>query len=242
MHPILWSFGPIHLYSYGLMLAIGFLAATAVAERQAQAAGLDPARIQTLGLVALAAGLLGARIGYVLLNLPLFLGHLSEIFRVDHGGLVFYAGFAAGIIAGILYVRKAKLPLGVTLDLMIPSVVLAHAFGRVGCFLNGCCYGKPTTLPWGVVFPGDTFARHPTQLYEAAALVAIFFFLRRVARRSVPPGTVVLIYGLAYGTWRFFIEFFRGDNPIIGGGLTVFQWWSIGLVLLCGLILQFRRR
>jgi len=242
MHPVLWSFGPVHLYSYGMMLAIGFLAAMAVAERRAQAAGLDPHRIQTLGLLALAAGLLGARIGYVLLNLPLFLDHPGEIFRVDHGGLVFYAGFAAGIIAGILYILKAKLPLGVTLDLMIPSVVLAHAFGRVGCFLNGCCYGKPSSLPWAVVFPGDVVARHPTQLYEAAALVAIFFFLRRVARRSAPPGTVVLVYGLAYGTWRFFVEFLRGDNPIVGGGLTMFQWWSIALVLVCGLILPFRRR
>ena len=242
MHPILFSFGPFHLYSYGLMLAIGFLAAMAFAERQAQAAKLDPQKIQTLGLVSLIAGLVGARIGYILLNLPFFMDQPAEIFRVDHGGLVFYAGLLAGVAAGIFQIRKSKLPLWVTLDLMIPSVVLAHAFGRVGCFLNGCCYGKPSTLPWVVRFPGDLVARYPTQLYEVAALLAIFFLLRRVGGRSTRPGTVVLIYGLAYGTWRFFVEFLRGDNPIVGGGLTVFQWWSILLVLVCGLILQFRRR
>ncbi len=242
MHPILFTLGPFHLYSYGLMLAIGFLAAMSLAERQAPAAGLDPAKIQTVGLVALLAGLLGARISYVLLNLPLFSDQPLEIFRVDHGGLVFYGGFAAGLIAGALYLRRAGLPFWRTSDLMMPPLVLAHAFGRIGCFLNGCCYGKPSTLPWAVVFPGEAVARHPTQLYETAALIGIFFILRRIGRGGSRPGTVVLAYGLLYGVWRFLVEFLRGDNPIAAGGLTVFQWWSILLVVVCGLILQFRRR
>lgn len=232
MHPILFQIGPITLYSYGLMIAIGFLVAIRRASQRGKAVGLDPGRIQTLGIVSLLCGLAGARAAYVALNWDLFRSSPWEIFRLDHGGLVFYGGLAAGFLGGLLTLRKFKLPIWPTVDLLIPSLVLSHAFGRIGCFLNGCCYGRPASLPWAVAFPFDGIPRHPTQLYEAAALTVLFVLLTRLP--ALRPGGVALTYGLLYGSWRFFIEFFRGDNPIAAGGLTVFQWISLPLALLCG--------
>lgn len=242
MHPILFHLGPFTFYSYGLMLALGFLAATTLAARRASRLGLDPVRIQTLGGIALLAGIAGARAAYVLLNWPMFRSHPVEIFRLDHGGLVFYGGLAAGFVAGAAALRWARLPLWKSADLMVPPLVLAHAIGRIGCFLNGCCYGKPATLSWAVTFPGEGIPRHPTQLYESGALVLLFFFLRRLERRNPPPGTVALTYGVGYGAWRFLIEFLRGDNPPAALGLTPFQWASFPLAFVCGWLLLKKTR
>ncbi|MBI3615515.1 MAG: prolipoprotein diacylglyceryl transferase [Candidatus Omnitrophica bacterium] len=244
MHPILFRWGPFTFYSYGLMLALGFLGAIRLAARRALRLGLNPTQIQTLGVVVLLGGIAGARAAYVALNWAAFRSNLLEIIRLDHGGLVFYGGLAGGILTGIWTVRKAQLPLWITVDLMVPPLVLAHAIGRIGCFLNGCCYGKPSSVPWAVVFPPETVPRHPTQLYESGALILLFFLLKAVERRRPRPGTVFLIYGFSYGIWRFFIEFLRGDNPAAACGLTAFQWASIPLALTCGWLLfkSFRGR
>ncbi len=241
MHPVLFELGPLRFYSYGLLIAVGFLAANALAAKRAAAAGLDPGRIQGVALTALITGLSGGRLAYVLLRWDLFRNNPLEILRLDHGGLVFFGGLAAGLLGGVWAIRRAGMPAARTVDLLIPPVALAHAFGRVGCFLNGCCYGKFTLLPWGVRFPGEEFRRHPTQLYEALALVAIFLFLKRLERRGPPAGTVLLAYGLSYGLWRFFVEFLRGDNPPIVLGLTVFQWISMGVMLVSGILLLRKR-
>lgn len=242
MHPILFRWGPLTFYSYGLMLALGFLAATTLAARRASRLGLDLARIQTLGGVVLLAGIAGARAAYVLLNWEMFRSHPVEIFRLDHGGLVFYGGLAAGVLAGVATLRRARLPLWITVDLMIPPLVLAHAIGRIGCFLNGCCYGKPSALPWAIAFPGERILRHPTQLVESGALMILFFFLKGLERRNPQPGTIAFTYGVGYGCWRFLIEFLRGDNPAAALGLTPFQWASVPLVFVCGWLLYRRAK
>ena len=192
MHPILFHIGPLTLYSYGLMIAIGFLVAITLACRQATKLGLSPERIQTLGLVTLLSGLVGGRLGFVFLNWEFYRGNLLEILRLDHGGLVFYGGLGLGILMGLLYIRRSKLPMAQTVDLMVPPLVLAHAIGRIGCFLNGCCYGKFTDLPWGVAFPPETLHRHPTQLYEAGALLLLFVGLTVLGRRNFKEWTVPL--------------------------------------------------
>ena len=242
MHPILFRFGPVTLYSYGLAIAVGFLLATGLAARRARAVGVDPARIQRIALIGLLAGLAGGRAAYVFLNWELYRANPLEVLRLDHGGLVFYGGLAAGVLGGMAAMRAAKLPVLGTLDLLMPPLVLAHAVGRIGCFLNGCCYGQPTALPWGVLFPSDLLYRHPTQLYEAGALAVIFLLLKRIEQRSPPAGTVLLAYGFLYGAWRFFVEFLRGDSPQILLGLTVFQIASLPLALFCGCLLLLLRR
>ena len=245
MCPILFQFGPLRLYSYGLMVALGFLAAITVAVRRSRAVGIDPARIQNVGLAALLAGILGARLTYVLLNWELFRSNPIEILRLDHGGLVFYGGLAAGVIAGTAALRAKGMPVLRGVDLLIPPLVLAHAVGRIGCFLNGCCYGKPSSVPWAVAFPFDGVPRHPTQLYEAAFLILLFVWLGRQVssvKCQEGPGRVLLLYGVAYGIWRFLIEFLRGDNPAVAFGLTVFQLASIGIVLICGTLFLLKYR
>jgi phosphatidylglycerol:prolipoprotein diacylglycerol transferase len=118
--------------------------------------------------------------------------------------------------------------------------VLAHAIGRVGCFLNGCCYGKPSSLPWAVAFPFNGVPRHPTQLYEMGALLTLFFILKALERKKLKAGTLFLIYGLSYGIWRFGVEFLRGDSTGVLWNLTVFQLASIALVFGFLLILSLR--
>ena len=241
MHPVLFELGPVRFYSYGLLIAVGFLAANALAVRRASAAGLDPSRIQSIALTALVAGLVGGRLAYVLFQWELFRGQPLEILRLDHGGLVFFGGLAGGLAGGVWAIRRAGLPVARTVDLLIPPLVIGHAFGRIGCFLNGCCYGKFTSLPWGVRFPSELFRRHPTQIYEALALLAIFFLLKRLERRGPRPGTVLLAYGLLYGCWRFLVEFLRADNPPAALNLTVFQWISLAAAAFCAALLLARR-
>ena len=249
MFPVLLRLGPFTLYSYGLMLALGFLAAVRVAGRRTASLGLSPSAVQKAAWVSLLAGIAGARLAYVLLQWNLFRDNLWEIFRLDHGGLVFYGGLAGGLLGGMVSVRRAGLPLMKTADLLVPPLVLAHAIGRIGCFLNGCCYGKPASVPWSAAFPSDGIPRHPTQLYESAFLFLLFFVLVKIPlsfprRRESqeaglipPPGTVLLTYGFLYGIWRFGVEFLRGDSPAFAAGLTIFQWVSLPLALVCGWLL-----
>ena len=241
MYPVLFRFGPITLYGYGLLVAAGFLCAITLAGRRAQAMGLSAGKIQNLGLVALVAGLVGARVAYVALHWDVFRADPLEIIRIDHGGLVFYGGLGAGLLGVVWGLRRFKLPGWPTVDLLVPPLVLAHAIGRIGCFLNGCCYGKPTRVPWGVAFPFDGIPRHPTQLYESAALLILFFLLKILERRRLGAGSILLAYGLLYGSWRFLIEFLRADNPVVGAGLTIFQWASLPLAIGCGWALYKRR-
>ena len=248
MHPILWSWGPITLYSYGAALAIAVLLAARLAARRASTIGATPTQIVDLVLWIMLGGIVGARLVYVAQQWPIYAADLFEILRLDHGGLVFYGGLAGGTLTALLVIRRMRLSAWRTLDLLMPAVALGQAIGRIGCFLNGCCYGEPTTAPWGVRFPGEAFARHPTQLYESAALFLLAgLLLRRArpvrhpaargamshgARRPAAPGTILAWYLIGYGAWRFAVEFLRGDNPSWLWGLTFSQVVSVPLVLL----------
>lgn len=231
MHPILFKFGPVTLYSYGLMAAIGLFAAMSFAGARSHGAGLPSDRIQSLIFFAFLGGIVGARAAYVILNWSDFASSPIEIVRLDHGGLVFYGGLGGGLLTLLFSMRRFQLPSWKTLDLLAPPLVLAHAIGRIGCFLNGCCYGKRI----------GGF-QHPTQLYEAGALVILLAVLLKMEKRGLKPGNLSLTYGFLYGLWRFGVEFLRADNPIVAGGLTSFQWASLALVAGCGILLAIRRR
>jgi phosphatidylglycerol:prolipoprotein diacylglycerol transferase len=241
MHPILIQWGPLTLYSYGLMAGLGFLIALAIAFWRARRMGLSESAIQSVAILALLGGLVGARAAYVGLHWHLYRDDLFEIVRLDHGGLVFYGGSLGGIAGAIFAARYHRLPVGRTLDLMTPAVIVAHAIGRVGCFLNGCCYGRPTQLPLGVLFPGHPFPRHPTQLYEVLALLAFVWILLKAEKILRHPGSLFGVYLVLYSGWRFWVEFLRGDHSLWLLGLTVYQWISL-LLFGFGILWLWMRR
>jgi phosphatidylglycerol:prolipoprotein diacylglycerol transferase len=233
MYPILFRIGPVKIYSYGVMIALGVITAVYLARQQAKKEGLNAEVIVDMGLYAIISGILGARLFYVLANIKDYLREPAEIIMLHHGGLVIYGGIILGILTGILFLKKRGLPVLKTADMVIPYVALAQSIGRIGCLLNGCCYGKPTHLPWGIYFPGKPFALHPTQIYFCLNALAVFLILSVIQRRKRFNGQTFIFYFLLYPFGRFLIEFLRGDSPrIILGIFTLSQLISAVLFFL----------
>ena len=245
MYPVVLQIGSFQLRSYGVMAAVGFLLAAWILGANSRRAGISRDDASSLLFTAMVSGIVGARLFYVVQFSSQFRNNFWEIFRVDRGGLVFYGGFLLAIAALYCHCRIRKIDFIRALDLFAPAMAASHACGRIGCFLNGCCYGAPTDLPWGVVYPEGAFPRlrygamalHPAQLYEAAwnfAVCGLFLWLLRRTPRGVP----MSIYLALYGAFRFINEFWRGDNPKVLLGCTPAQ--VIGLVLIpVGIALAF---
>jgi phosphatidylglycerol:prolipoprotein diacylglycerol transferase len=239
MHPVLIQLGPVTLYSYGAALVAAFslvvwLAGRAVRKMPAKSRPLSPEQAVDFTCYALLGGILGGRIVYGVLTWPAFLEHPLEFFAIWHGGLVWYGGFLGGALAGVFYTRANRLPALRVMDHFIPYVALGHAIGRIGCFLNGCCYGRPSDAWCAVEFPGHGVSVLPTQLFEAAGLFILFIALRRLQRPRVlaRPGWLLGLYLCGYGLLRFVIEAFRGDQVPFLAGLTLQQVISLGLFVL----------
>lgn len=239
MFPELLNIGPFTLRTYGLFVALGMFVALQYVLRKAKKAGIPEESILDIGLYAIVAGLVGGRLAYVALNFRYYSGNFWEIFRVWEGGMVFFGGLILGALAVILYVRKhPKLRLWALADIIAPAIALGHVFGRIGCFFAGCCYGKETTLPWAVKFTNEgalaplNVCLHPTQLYESAGSLAVFFFIDWYNRRKHAEGRAFWLYLFLYGMLRFHVEFLRGDER--GGfvlGMSPGQMVSLLLIL-----------
>ncbi|MCD5390379.1 prolipoprotein diacylglyceryl transferase [candidate division NPL-UPA2 bacterium] len=240
MHPILFKLGPISIHSYGVMLALAFFSGVLLVRRQARREGIDVENILDLSFVILISAIVGSRALFVLLNIKDYLAHPGQIFMLQQGGLAFHGGLFLALASGIWFLRRKRMKVGTTADLVIPYVALGQAVGRIGCFLNGCCYGLPTNLPWAITFPPKSPAHshfldaslHPTQVYQLLANLFIFVVLIKLRRRSRYQGQVFLRYLLLYGVFRFLIEFLRGDNPPILFQLTISQVISLAIFLL----------
>jgi len=248
MAPILLQLGPVTLYSYGVMMAVAFGASTwaAVSSARRLPAGvrvLTPDMVVDGACAALFGGILGGRLFYVFLHLEEFRAEPLEAVAIWHGGLVWYGGFLGGLAGGWFYARGKRLPFLRVLDQMCPSIALGHAFGRLGCFLNGCCYGAPSDAWCAVRFPALPEPVLPTQLFEAFGLVILFGVLRWGLSRGwlTKPGLAFGIYCVAYAALRFGLEFLRGDQTRFWIGLTLQQLISFG-VLAVGLLLTARSR
>ena len=235
MYPVLWSWGPLTLYTYGVLLAIAFAVATWLARLDTR--GLPPERralnadqILDVASAALLGGILGGRLLYVIVQWPAFAAAPALIPAIWRGGLIWYGGFAGGLLAGWLYLRAHRLPALRALDQCIPFLALGHAIGRIGCFFNGCCYGRPTEAWYGVQFPGHPGPVVPTQLFEAAGLVTLFFALRAARSTFREAGRVFGLYLACYGALRFGIEILRGDQAR-WHGLTLPQAVSVALLV-----------
>jgi phosphatidylglycerol:prolipoprotein diacylglycerol transferase len=242
MHPIIAKIGPLYVYSYGMMVAIGFALATLLAYRHAADFGINKDRIIDLGIVMLISGIVGARIVYVALNFQYYMRNPLEVVNLTKGGLVWYGAFIFGLIAAILFAKRTKISFWTGADLYAPYIALAQAFGRIGCFLNGCCYGgaSPDGFVLGVLFPGESAPRYPAQVFSAIALLIIFAILKIWQKRRHFAGEIFLGYGLLYSMKRFGMEFLRGDNPKILYGLTVSQLTSVIIFVVCLSIFIYR--
>lgn len=216
------------------MMVVGFSLGLWRAVRVAAHRGIDRDRVYDLALIALVSGILGARLVFVLLNLKTetFGGFLA----VWNGGLSFHGGVIFAVLAGYIYTRRVKLSFWSCADLLAPSVAIGYAFTRIGCFLNGCCYGAPTGLPWGVRFLENgqfTPPSHPTQLYAFASSLIIFAILTRLEKLNREPGFVFVGYLGLYGVYRFLIEILRKgySAEVWMLGLTQAQWVSAAMVI-----------
>lgn len=240
MIPVLFSWGSIHLYSYGLSLAVGLLIALHLMRRRAAKGDfLKPDDVSDILMAVFIWGFAGARLLFVIQNLSLFVSNPLKVFAVWEGGLVFYGGAIAGTFGFYITAKLKKLSFWKLLDFFTPYAALVQCFGRIGCFLNGCCYGKTCDLPWAVHFPHVEGLVHPTQIYEAIYDLALFFFLLARRRSARFEGEVGLLYFLLYAFGRYLIEFAR-EPGLSWMGLTFNQWISAGIIFVAFIFFKVR--
>ncbi|MFA7677855.1 MAG: prolipoprotein diacylglyceryl transferase [Candidatus Omnitrophota bacterium] len=223
MHPVLFNLGFLTIYTYGFFVLLGVVFGYLVSLRLAKSEGMDQEKISNIFFWIVVAGFLGAKILYIIVEWKYFLEAPLSLIR---SGFVFYGGLISGFLTLVLLARKHNLKLFKLLDVFSVGVVLGHAFGRVGCFFYGCCYGKPTATFLGLLFPASSPAGTlgvkviPTQLISAGFLFLLFFILLRFYRKKSYDGQIFIRYVFIYSVFRFFIEFFRGDPR---GGLGLFS-------------------
>ena len=228
MHKIAFEIGPFPVQWYGVFVALGFLAGLWTASRRGVRDGLHPEKIMDAGPWLILGAIIGARTLYVIsywrekfADEP-----FAEIFMVQHGGLVFYGGLIGAIAGGLIYAFKNKLPVWKFADVLAPSIALGYVPGRLGCLMNGCCFGRACELPWAIHFPKEHETHgvgiHPTQLYDALLNLALYLALAWLYRRKKFDGQVFGAYLVAYAFTRSFVELFRGDYPAhyLGGWAT----------------------
>jgi phosphatidylglycerol:prolipoprotein diacylglycerol transferase len=247
MFPLLLNTPYLQVEAYGFFIALGYFAATLLARREARRAGLPAAPFSDTCFLALAAGLIGARALFVLTNLSHFRDHPAEALVFWRGGLVFYGGFLLAAPLCALYLRRQRLAVLPSFDILAPALALGHSIGRLGCFAAGCCHGTHCPYPWGLAFHGALVEPslrglpvHPTQLYESLALVALCATL--VKLRGSGTGIRTGAYLSGYALIRFTVEIFRGDTirgALPGTGLSTSQAFAL-IFLLAGSVFLFR--
>lgn len=228
MHPVIGHIGPLTLYSFGLMLAVAVTVCAFMLSRDAGKAGLKPEVIYDFVFWVILAGIAGSRIFFIFLNLPDFVADPKQIVMISNGGLAWQGGLLLGAAAGIIFVRVHKLPVGLIADLSSPYLALGQAVGRIGCFLNGCCYGRESN--WGIYFPVHHARLYPTQLFDTFMLSAVFLILKYFQSKSRVRGEVFCLYLVLASLARFINEFFRGDHVNTPVGLSIFQLVSLGVI------------
>lgn len=238
----LFSIGPLTIHGYGLMIALGIVVCVIMGTYRAKKHGYKEDAVLDIAIFSVIAGFLGAKLLFVLVEFDHFLEDPMQVLGSE--GFVVYGGIIAGVLAAVLYCRIKKLSFLEYFDLLAPSVSIAQGFGRIGCFLAGCCYGRETHAFWGVTFPEGSFAPAgvpliPTQLLSSAGDFAITGILLLYSKHSKQKGNTGALYLLLYGIGRFLVEFLRSDDRGTVGILSTSQFISIGIVLLA--ILMFWR-
>ena len=248
MHPIAFQLGRFTVTSYGVLVALGFVAGFWTASRRCVRDGFHPEQILDLGPWLIFGAIIGARVLYVVSYWnEEYAGHsILQIFAVWRGGLVFYGGLIGASLGTLLFALWRKLAVWKLADALAPSIALGSFFGRLGCLMNGCCYGRACSLPWAIKFPEVSRAAppgvplHPTEIYDALANLACYFFLAWLYRRKKFDGQVFTAFMVLYALARSTVEVFRGDYPehYLGGWATPAQLISMGICSI-GLALWF---
>jgi len=252
MHPILFEIGRWPVYSYGVLLALAYLAGLQMAVIRARRAGVDAAKVMDFGIYLIIAALVGAKLMLIVVDFRHFRVQPADLWSLVRAGGVFYGGLIAAFITGVWLVRRYQLPMWKTADLIAPGIALGHIIGRFGCLLAGCCFGRPTDVPWAITFTDPVaYANagtdlntplHPTQLYDAGAEFLILILLLATERRGKPfPGRTFWLYILLYAISRYIIEFYRGDPRGVVFGMSTSQFVSL-LVVPLSLIMLVRLR
>ena len=217
MRPVLFRIFGLGVPSYGLMLVISFLVAIFLVRKSAKKYNIPAAVIENLAFWVMIGVIIGGRLLYVLFHLNEYYDFFT-IFEVWRGGMMFFGGFLGAVAAGIIYIRTVKLPVLLLGDIIAPSIALGEFFTRIGCFLNGCCFGLPCSLPWGIKFPPESIAGsspvgefhlHPTQLYSSLFGLLLFVFLFLRSRRKHFRGELFGLYLAVSGMYRLAIDFIR---------------------------------
>lgn len=224
--PILYKCPFFTVYTYGVFAGIAFLVSSFLLMREAKRKGLSEHLVYDFCIFLLICGIISARIFYVILNWGDFQDNLIEIVMLQHGGLVWFGGLIGAALSAIVFMRLKKMPVFLTLDFFAPFVVLGQAIGRIGCFFNGCCYGKP--LASGIYFPVHHMRLFPAQLLDSLTLILVFVILRMM-RDGKKSGIIFTYYLMLSALQRFLMEFVRGDLRPFYLSLSIFQWVSICL-------------
>ncbi len=224
-----FSLGPMTIHTYGVMIVISFLVGMWLVRRRAKLYGFSPDKVLDMGFWGLIAGVLGARIAFILQELPYYLKHRDELFSLQFSGLTSFGGEILAIIAIIAWAKRNKYGIVSILDLAAPGYVLGYAIGRVGCFLNGCCYGGVCSpnLPWGVHFPDSKGLHHPAQLYDSLMNLCALAILLWAEKRKLLPGRLAAMTLILHGSARFVYEFWRaGTEEQVKDGLASSTYWG----------------
>jgi phosphatidylglycerol:prolipoprotein diacylglycerol transferase len=256
MYPKILDLGPLTIHTYGLLLALAFIGGIWLASRNAAKAGLNPDSIWNLGLIVIFSALVGAKLLLFISDYSYYSQNPREIFSLAtlRSSGVYYGGLLLALAASGWYLHRAKLPGWKVADITAPGIALGQSIGRLGCLSAGCCYGKPTHLPWGITFTNPysyenvgvplNVPLHPTQLYESVGTFLLFLYLMWRLRRVRFTGQVILEYLMIYAALRFVIEFYRGDERgfVLHGLLSTSQLIGIITFLVSGAAFLYLRK
>lgn len=252
MHPILIRLGPFAIHAYGFMVAVAFLVGILVSIRYARKVGIRAGVILDLAIYVIFAAIAGARLLYVIGQWDHYKNNILEIFMVQRGGLAFLGGFLLVLLVIVLFAKLRKVNLLELLDVLAPGAALGYSIARIGCFLNGCCFGVPADVPWAVEFPFGALAYsyfpheriHPTQVYAMLSMFIVFLVIVHLWKHRKYDGQVFFWWLILYSTYRFIVEFFRYcPSTLYWLGLKPGQIIALGMFAagLAGLCLMHKR-
>ncbi len=243
MRPVLIQIGELAIPSYGIMLVVSFLIALLFVKRAAKKFNISSAIIENLAFYLMLGVIIGGRFLYVIFHWSQFENNILDIFAIWKGGMMFFGGFIGAVFASILYIRKEKMPFLKIADLVAPAIALGHFFTRIGCFLNGCCFGAPSTLPWAIKFPKEcvagssavgAYSLHPTQIYSSLFGLALFLFLQNKLNKPHKLGEIFSLYLIFYGIFRFGIDFIRYYEDV--ANFWINQIIALGIAIVGSII------